>query len=95
MNIHDEDGESIEVTDEDMGDPELVKALREVGWQEADQDSVPRKNSQTLLSGQVSSVTSPFKMSKTKTELQKELLGIKRKALTLDGMGELTRQMQS
>ncbi|XP_057862321.1 uncharacterized protein LOC131070726 isoform X2 [Cryptomeria japonica] len=86
MNLHDEDGESIEVTDEDMGDPELVKVLKDVGWQEAEQESVPRKKSETVLSGQNSSVTSPLK---TKTELQKELLGIKRKALSLRRDGRI------
>ncbi|KAH9323675.1 hypothetical protein KI387_018314, partial [Taxus chinensis] len=89
VKLPDEDSESIEVTDEDMGDPELVRALKDVGWQEVNQDSVLRKKSETVASGKSSSVASSAKMSKTKPELQKELLGLKRKALALRREGRI------
>ncbi|KAH9320606.1 hypothetical protein KI387_015245 [Taxus chinensis] len=73
----------------DMEDPEIVKELKGLGWHEADQKKVSRNSeSQNIpraqsIKTQQSSVATPFKISKSKTELQKELLGLKRMALAL------------
>jgi len=93
MRLDDKDDELIEVTDEDMGDPELAKALKNLGWQENDQLKVLTNNSEDenfhhAESAKNVSMVIPLN-SKTKSELQKELLGLKRKALALRREGRI------
>ena len=87
MRLAGKDDELIEVTDEDMGDPKLAKALKDLGWQDHDQLKVPINNSENenfhhAQSAKNVSMAIPL-TSKSKAELQKELLGLKRKALAL------------
>eukprot|EP01018_Ginkgo_biloba_P011752 Gb_13734 [translate_table: standard] len=94
MRLDDKDEESIEVTDEDMGDPELAKALKDLGWQESDHAGLPGNNSekQSLRlahSPNDFSAIHPIQTSKSKAELRKELLGLKRKALALKREGRI------
>ncbi|MCO5556551.1 hypothetical protein L7F22_010101 [Adiantum nelumboides] len=74
-----EDSESVDVTEEDMGDPELAKTLKSLGWQDDNE-------SDDGLSAELEPSEEEFRAShntKSKAELQKELLGIKRAALKL------------
>jgi hypothetical protein len=72
-----------EVTDNDMQDPALLSVLKNMGWEDAGSDSV-----ETIDKPSISSHVVPHKSSKTKGQLQKELLGIKRKALALRREGK-------
>ncbi|XP_066379830.1 uncharacterized protein [Miscanthus floridulus] len=74
-----------EVTDNDMQDPALLSVLKNMGWEDAGSDSV-----ETIDKPSISSHVVPHKSSKTKGQLQKELLGIKRKALALRREGKTT-----
>eukprot|EP00249_Psilotum_nudum_P024090 c29088_g1_i1 orf=1487-4636(-) len=78
----------VENVNKDMEDPELAKTLRSLGWQDGaiDIDSssceVPTKAAVSMSSQDLSTVVSTFP-SKKRSELQKELLGLKRSALKL------------
>jgi hypothetical protein len=82
LNLADE-GFEPEVTDNDMQDPALLSVLKNMGWEDVDTDSVKRTDKPLASSHVV-----PQKSSKTKGQLQKELLGIKRKALALRREGK-------
>ncbi|RCV07055.1 hypothetical protein SETIT_1G213300v2 [Setaria italica] len=82
LNLADE-GFEPEVTDNDMQDPALLSVLKNMGWEDVDTDSVKRTDKPLISSHVV-----PQKSSKTKGQLQKELLGIKRKALALRREGK-------
>ncbi|CAN6273253.1 unnamed protein product [Urochloa humidicola] len=82
LNLADE-GFEPEVTDNDMQDPALLSVLKNMGWEDVDTDSVKRTDKPSISSHVV-----PQKSSKTKGQLQKELLGIKRKALALRREGK-------
>ncbi|CAL4968547.1 unnamed protein product [Urochloa decumbens] len=81
LNLADE-GFEPEVTDNDMQDPALLSVLKNMGWEDVDTDSVKRTDKPSI-SSQV-----PQKSSKTKGQLQKDLLGIKRRALALRREGK-------
>lgn len=74
-----------EVTDKDMQDPALLSVLKNMGWEDAGSDSV-----ETTDKASFSAHVVHHKSSKTKGQLQKELLGIKRKALALRRGGKNT-----
>lgn len=84
----DEDAGNVDVTEEDMGDPELVKTLKSLGWQD-DQESEDCLDTEKEAEPYEQGFLASHK-SKTKSELQKELLGVKRAALKLrrEGKGE-------
>ncbi|RLM80180.1 uncharacterized protein C2845_PM12G18740 [Panicum miliaceum] len=82
LNLADE-GFEPEVTDNDMQDPALLSLLKNMGWEDVDTDSA-----KTTDKPSISSHVVPQKSSKTKGQLQKELLGIKRKALALRREGK-------
>ncbi|CAO2039426.1 unnamed protein product [Urochloa humidicola] len=82
LNLADE-GLEPEVTDNDMQDPALLSVLKNMGWEDVDTDSVKRTDKPSISSHVV-----PQKSLKTKGQLQKELLGIKRKALALRREGK-------
>ncbi|KAF8693608.1 hypothetical protein HU200_039015 [Digitaria exilis] len=78
-----DEGLEPEVTDNDMQDPALLSVLKNMGWEDVDTDSAKRTDKPSISSHAV-----PQKSSKTKGQLQKELLGIKRKALALRREGK-------
>ncbi|CAD6227937.1 unnamed protein product [Miscanthus lutarioriparius] len=82
LNLADE-GYEPEVTDNDMQDPALLSMLKNMGWEDVDTDSAKRNDNPSICSHVVHQ-----KSSKTKVQLQKELLGIKRKALALRREGK-------
>lgn len=75
--LDEDDGD--ELTDQDMKDPELLSVLGSMGWTEEASD---HKNNFSLP-------ISANKQVRSKAEIQKELLGIKRKALTLRRQGKV------
>ncbi|KAL6899316.1 hypothetical protein ACP4OV_005974 [Aristida adscensionis] len=79
-----DEGLDPEVTDNDMQDPALLSVLKNMGWEDVDTDSVkkPDKPSTSHIVAQ--------KQLKTKGQIQKELLGIKRKALAFRREGKNT-----
>ncbi|GMI72281.1 hypothetical protein like AT1G61690 [Hibiscus trionum] len=89
--------EGEDVTDHDMHDPTYLSILRTLGWNENDDElsnAVPKHSKQNdsqkvIVSSLIQSPPKiPAKASKrTKTEIQRELLGLKRKALTLRRQG--------
>ncbi|KAG0541143.1 hypothetical protein BDA96_03G471000 [Sorghum bicolor] len=82
LNLAD-DGYESEVTDNDMQDPALLSMLKNMGWEDVDTDSAKRNDKPLVSSHLVIQ-----KSSKAKVQLQKELLGIKRKALALRREGK-------
>lgn len=83
--------DDVDVTEEDMGDPELAKELKSLGWQDdyTTQDNVQTAEEGLNSSGKFSRVACGFHVPNTKSELQKELLGLKRAALKLKRGGRL------
>ncbi|XVF25952.1 hypothetical protein REPUB_Repub13aG0258300 [Reevesia pubescens] len=88
--------EGADVTDQDMHDPTYLSILRNIGWNENDVELSNSLHSTQNDSQQImkSSLTHapppkiPVKASrKTKAEIQRELLGLKRKALSLRRQG--------
>ncbi|CAH8307602.1 unnamed protein product [Eruca vesicaria subsp. sativa] len=86
INSMDDDGE-VDVKDEELNDPSYLSMLNSLGWN--DEDNNPLEDS----SGRVEPVSSrPVKITKprrSKGEIQRELLGLKRKALTLRRQGNV------
>ncbi|MBA0723948.1 hypothetical protein Golax_004489 [Gossypium laxum] len=86
-----------DVTDQDLHDPTYLSILKNLGWNENDDElsnSLPnhskQKDSEKVI--QSSSTQSPPKIPvkasrRTKAEIQRELLGLKRKALLLRRQG--------
>ncbi|KAK8629930.1 hypothetical protein V6N13_078747 [Hibiscus sabdariffa] len=89
------DGE--DVTDQDMHDPTYLSILRTLGWNDNGDElsnSVPKHSKQNDSEEVIASslIQSPPKIPakasrRTKTEIQRELLGLKRKALSLRRQG--------
>ncbi|KAK8546766.1 hypothetical protein V6N13_093809 [Hibiscus sabdariffa] len=89
--------EGEDVTDQDMHDPTYLSILRNLGWNENDDelsDSFPKHSTQNDSEKVIeSSLTQsppkiPAKASRrSKAEIQRELLGLKRKALSLRRQG--------
>ncbi|WVZ71718.1 hypothetical protein U9M48_020270 [Paspalum notatum var. saurae] len=84
LNLADEEYEP-DVTDNDMQDPALLSVLKNMGWEDVDTNPAKRTDKPSI-----SSHVAPHKSSKTKGQIQKELLGIKRKALALRREGKTT-----
>lgn len=93
--IEDEVGQ--DVTDQDMQDPAYLSLLASLGWNENDEEvtkfsSKPHKaRENTMMHGNNSAATQALSTgasSTSKAEIQRELLGMKRKALALRRQGE-------
>ncbi|KAF5207227.1 Vacuolar protein sorting-associated protein [Thalictrum thalictroides] len=71
-----EHDDEADVTEQDMEDPTMLKMLENLGWK--DEESQPEPSSKKV-------VMAP---KRSKAEIQRELLGLKRKALTLRRQGQ-------
>ncbi|KAJ8443058.1 hypothetical protein Cgig2_004263 [Carnegiea gigantea] len=90
--------EEADVTDQDLHDPAYLSVLRSFGWQEEDNKATmlsteaAQKNDEA--SGENSDTSSATiaigKPRRSKAEIQRELLGLKRKALALRRQGQET-----
>ncbi|KAL6198013.1 hypothetical protein ACLB2K_027805 [Fragaria x ananassa] len=95
LSVADEEGGN--VTDQDMYDPTYLSMLKNLGWNDDDEvansSSEPYKQIDNMQATESSAAqvpsTLPFGGSrKSKSEIQKELLGLKRKALALRRQGD-------
>ncbi|KAM5588543.1 hypothetical protein ABKV19_006815 [Rosa sericea] len=95
LSVADEEGEN--VTDQDMYDPTYLSMLRNLGWNDdnevANSSSAPAKKIDNMQASESSVAQTPSDFPvggsrKTKSEIQKELLGLKRKALALRRQGD-------
>lgn len=77
-------GEEAEVTEQDMHDPALMSVLKNLGWNEEDTDPV----SMTNRTAHDSTPPVISRKPRSKTEIQRELLALKRKALGLRRQGK-------
>ncbi|KAL4019678.1 hypothetical protein IC575_018434 [Cucumis melo] len=85
-----------DVTDQEMHDPEYLSVLKNLGWNDKDDDLVPSKPSKQddLLDVEPSESSAnhapkyAVRPLRKKAEVQRELLGLKRKALSLRRQGE-------
>ncbi|KAJ6377031.1 hypothetical protein OIU76_026068 [Salix suchowensis] len=94
-----EEGDMDDVTEKDMQDPSLISMLTSLGWKD-DEDEAVTAQAKASKQASDSSVNStnpsriPFPSSisaarqRSKGEIQRELLGLKRKALALRRKGE-------
>ncbi|XP_010241008.1 PREDICTED: myosin-11 [Nelumbo nucifera] len=91
------EGDEVDVTDQDMHDPALLSMLQNLGWNNEDVDAVSLQSSPchgvTLSehATETAATQTPPKVvapRKTKAEIQRELLGLKRRALALRRQGE-------
>ncbi|VAI38963.1 unnamed protein product [Triticum turgidum subsp. durum] len=80
-----DEGYEPEVTDNDMQDPALLSVLKNMGWEDDDNDSVKTTDKPSNRSPVVAQ-----KPKKNKGQIQKELLAIKRKALAFRREGKNT-----
>ncbi|KAM3362556.1 caldesmon [Capsicum galapagoense] len=89
--------EEAEVTDQDLHDPTYLSLLNNLGWQDDEKPNVPsasfqgKNNVSHLSESPTKEATSNIQAQaskKSKGEIQRELLGLKRKALTLRRQGE-------
>ncbi|XP_006655946.3 uncharacterized protein LOC102702665 [Oryza brachyantha] len=80
-----DEGYEPDITDNDMQDPALLSVLKNMGWEDDDADSVSTINKPLNSSHIVSQ-----KPMKSKGQIQKELLAIKRKALGFRREGKNT-----
>ncbi|XP_019170113.1 PREDICTED: uncharacterized protein LOC109165694 isoform X1 [Ipomoea nil] len=83
-------GDNEDVTDLDMQDPNYLSVLKNLGWQDEDSENVT-STSQVKINASASDDFSVPKLGgsiKSKGEIQKELLSLKRKALALRRQGE-------
>ncbi|KAG8369661.1 hypothetical protein BUALT_Bualt14G0037000 [Buddleja alternifolia] len=81
--------EEEEVTDQDMHDPSYLSLLKNLGWEDEENNKIPSitlKGTKTALD--YMSSPSVKQSTKSKSEIQRELLALKRKALTLRRQGE-------
>ncbi|PIN17829.1 hypothetical protein CDL12_09501 [Handroanthus impetiginosus] len=89
------DGDEEEVTDHDLHDPAYLSLLKNLGWDDEDNVNVPsNENKMASTNMSNSSITQSVvnveagTSRKSKSEIQRELLTLKRKALTLRRQGE-------
>lgn len=89
--------EDAEVTDQDMHDPTYLSLLNNLGWQDDEKANIPsvsfqwKNNFSNLSESLTKEATNNIQArasKKSKGEIQRELLGLKRKALTLRRQGE-------
>ncbi|XP_026448350.1 enolase-phosphatase E1-like [Papaver somniferum] len=92
-----EEEDETEVTEQDMRDPALLSLLSNLGWDEdGEPASLAPKPKQTRVDSENVSgsarteapVVTAVRPRRSKAEMQRELLGLKRKALTLRRQGE-------
>lgn len=92
-----DNGEEEEVTDQDLHDPSYLSLLKNLGWEDegnADASSTLKENNQLQKNIGAPSISQSvvdvevMTSKKSKTEIQRELLTLKRKALTLRRQGE-------
>ncbi|XP_010913205.1 uncharacterized protein [Elaeis guineensis] len=88
-----EEGGDAEVTEQDMHDPALLSVLKNLGWNDDDVESVGVTNKPTEQMNDESSHDSvpsvkPRKAMRSKAEIQRDLLALKRKALALRRQGK-------
>ncbi|KAK4770407.1 hypothetical protein SAY87_030939 [Trapa incisa] len=94
---------NLDVTEEDMKDPDLTAALKSLGWEEesnrtrdfasdiqfSQENQAPKVRNESSSSAiQISSEHVVQKPRRSKAEMQRELLGLKRKALSLRREGK-------
>ncbi|KAK1284114.1 1-phosphatidylinositol-3-phosphate 5-kinase FAB1B [Acorus calamus] len=85
--FHEEEEVDTDVTEQDLHDPNLLSMLHNIGWTN---DSISVERNDFEHRNEHSSIPPiPAKASRSKSEIQKELLGLKRKALTLRRQGKL------
>lgn len=87
------DSVETDVTDQDMHDPSILLALKNMGWNEDESDSLSMaKNASDLSNNRSMQESTPStvsrKLVRNKGEIQRELLAIKRKALSLRRQGK-------
>ncbi|CAI9087708.1 OLC1v1021851C1 [Oldenlandia corymbosa var. corymbosa] len=86
-----DDGDEL-VTDQDMNDPTYLSLLKGLGWSDdANENHPPSSSAGPLIGG--SSTTQELKIQtdvtqKSKSDIKRELLGLKRKSLALRRQGE-------
>ncbi|MQL86593.1 hypothetical protein Taro_019128 [Colocasia esculenta] len=85
--------ETADVTEEDMSDPALLSVLNNLGWvdehaESASNTSGSSKQANDQSTQEISPPTIIAKVLRSKAEIQRELLGIKRKALALRRQGK-------
>ncbi|XP_021734550.1 uncharacterized protein LOC110701244 [Chenopodium quinoa] len=89
--LEDEHGD---VTEQDLHDPAYLSLLKNFGWQDEDNASmmpsaeVSNKKAEALVESRATDTID--KRRKSKSEIQRELLGLKRKALALRRQGQET-----
>ncbi|KAK9907035.1 hypothetical protein M0R45_002488 [Rubus argutus] len=96
LSVADEEGDN--VTDQDMYDPKYLSMLRNLGWNDDDNEvanssSEPYKQIDTMQAGESPPAQAPGNVPlagsrRSKSEIQRELLGLKRKALALRRQGD-------
>lgn len=94
----DEEGDTVDVTENDMHDPSILSMLKNLGWKDGEQGTViVHENSKTIAADSVHSAGPSLVQSssivsvaaqKSKGEIQRELLNLKRKALALRRKGK-------
>ncbi|KAH6768372.1 phosphoinositide binding protein [Perilla frutescens var. frutescens] len=91
-----DNGEEEEVTDQDLHDPSYLSLLKNLGWEDDNNADVPSTLKENNRSDEHISGPSTIQFvdveartsKKSKNEIQRELLMLKRKALTLRRQGE-------
>lgn len=97
MMIHDE-GDEGEVTDQDMNDPSYLSLLKTLGWNDDNTENLPSMSFKkdeaaathvnTFSDIQATSRFQDDVSKRSRSEIQRELLGLKRKSLALRRQGD-------
>ncbi|XP_074270098.1 uncharacterized protein LOC141593048 [Silene latifolia] len=84
--------EDVDLTDQDVDDPSYLSVLQNLGWQDEDNvmPSVQVPDPSIQASVESRDKTPARKRQRSKAEIQRELLGLKRKALALRRQGQET-----
>ncbi|KAJ6725327.1 MYOSIN-11 [Salix viminalis] len=97
-----EEEEEEDVTDQDMHDPAYLSLLSNLGWKDDDDEhpnssfNPPKENDNTNLLFTHSTSNISMKITRrSKAEIQRELIGLKRKALTLRREGKTNEAEES
>ncbi|XP_058096143.1 uncharacterized protein LOC131241345 [Magnolia sinica] len=88
--LGDEEEEEADVTEQDMHDPAMLSVLKNLGWEDDDValGSVPRQALKKTDGNSRSTTEVLVQAPRSKAEIQRELLGLKRKALALRREGK-------
>lgn len=91
-----DDDDDEEVTDQDLNDPSYLSLLENLGWQDEEPKEnektwsiLPKENIDTSFAAQSTLHLEAGTSRKSKSKIQRELLALKRKALTLRRRGEV------